>query len=89
MFRDFKEQGFRLEKTRLRDSERVSRLVFCVCVAYVWMLRLGNQIEGTHQQRQVDRPKKRQLSLFQMGVRYLKRMLTLRQHTPELFCLQI
>ena len=89
MFRDVKEQGFRLEKTRLRDPERVSRLVFCVCVAYVWMVRLGNQIEGTYQQRQVDRPKKRQLSLFQMGVRYLKRMLTLRQHTPQLFCLQI
>jgi hypothetical protein len=27
MFRDFKEQGFRLEKTRLRDTERVSRMV--------------------------------------------------------------
>jgi hypothetical protein len=29
------------------------------------------------------------LSLFQMGIRYLKRMLTLRQHTEEMFCLQI
>jgi hypothetical protein len=89
MFRDFKEQGFRLEKTRMSDPERVSRLVLCVCIAYVWMVRLGVQVAGTRLQRQVDRRKKRQLSLFQMGIRYLKRMLTLRQHTEEMFCLQI
>jgi hypothetical protein len=32
MFRDFKEAGFRLEKTRLRDTARVARLVLCVCI---------------------------------------------------------
>lgn len=89
MFRDFKEQGFRLEKTRLMEKERVSRLVLCVCLAYVWMVRLGVQIAGSSLQRQVDRRRKAQLSLFQMGLRYLKRMLTLRQQTQELFCLQI
>ncbi len=89
MFRDFKEQGFRLEQTRIKDKERVSRLVLCVCVAYVWLVRLGVQIAGSSLQRQVDRRRKSQLSLFQMGLRYLKRMLTLRQDITQLCCFQI
>lgn len=89
MFRDFKEQGFRLEKTRLTDGERVSRLVLCVCIAYVFLLCLGERIEREGKRRAVDRHTKPQLSLFQVGVRYLKRLLTLRQDTAELFCLKI
>lgn len=38
MFRDFKEFGFRRETTHLKDPERVSRLLLCVCLAHVWLL---------------------------------------------------
>lgn len=74
MFRDFKEQGFRLEKTRLRDRERVARLVFCVCIAYVFALLLGEAVEARGLRRLVERANKRQMSLFQIGLRYLKRL---------------
>ncbi len=38
IFRDFNEFGFRLETTHLRDPERVSRLLLCVCLAHVWLM---------------------------------------------------
>ncbi len=38
MFRDFKEFGFRLETTHLKDPERVSRLLLCICLAHVWLM---------------------------------------------------
>ena len=41
MFRDFKELGFRLETTHLRDPARVSRLLLCVCLAHVWLMKAG------------------------------------------------
>src|SRR5262249_24399064 len=58
MFRDFKEQGFRLEKTRLREGERVSRLVFCVCLGYVFSLLLGEQVVARGEQKWVERAAK-------------------------------
>lgn len=39
MFRDFKEFGFRLETTRIKDPERVCRLLLCVCLAHVWLMK--------------------------------------------------
>ncbi|HZT44142.1 MAG TPA: IS4 family transposase [Chthonomonadaceae bacterium] len=89
MFRDFKEQGFRLEKTRLQDTERVCRLVLCVCIAYVFALLLGETVEARGIRRWVEHSTKRQISLFQMGLRYLKRLLVLGQDWTELLILRI
>jgi hypothetical protein len=72
MFRDFKEQGFRLETTHLRTTERVARLVFCVCLAYVWLLQAGLWVCKRGWRRRIDRHAKRQLSYFQIGWRYLQ-----------------
>ncbi len=41
MFHDFKELGFRLETTHLRDPARVSRLLLCICLAHVWLMNAG------------------------------------------------
>jgi len=89
MFRDFKEQGFRLEKTRLRDRERVSRLVLCVCISYVFALLLGEQVAKRGDQKLVERAVKSPLSLFQMGLRYLRRLLVWQQDWLELLALRI
>lgn len=89
MFRDFKEQGFRLEKTRLRDPARVSRLVLCVCIAYVLALLLGETVEQGGRRRFVERSVKRQMSLFQIGLRYLKRLLVQQQDWIERLVLRI
>ncbi len=89
MFRDFKEQGFRLEKTRLRDRERVSRLVLCVCLAYVFALLLGEQVVARGDQKRVQRSAKSPLSLFQTGLRYLRWLLVRQQDWIELLALRI
>jgi hypothetical protein len=89
MFRDFKEQGFRLEKTRLRDPQRVSRLVLCVCIAYVFALLLGERVEQQGLRRFIERSVKRQMSLFQMGLRYLRRLSVQGQDWTELLVLRI
>lgn len=89
MFRDFKEQGFRLDKTRLQDTERVSRLVLCVCIAYVFALLLGETVEAKGLGRFVERSAKRQMSLFQMGLRYLRRLLVQGHDWTELLVLRI
>lgn len=89
MFRDFKEQGFRLEKTRLRDPERVSRLALCVCLAYVFALLLGEQVIERGEQKRVQRSVKSPLSLFQTGLRYLRWLLVRQQDWIELLALRI
>lgn len=73
MFRDFKEFGFRLETTHLRDPERVSRLLLCVCLAYIWLMNAGVWVSKRGFRRQVDRHRKRQLSYFQIGWRFLEK----------------
>jgi len=88
-FGDFKEQGFRLDKTRLKATERVSRLVLCVCIAYVLALLLGEKVETHGLRRLVERAVKRQMSLFQIGLRYLKRLLVQGQDWTELLVLRI
>lgn len=75
MFRDFKEFGFRLETTHLCDPERVSRLLLCVCLAHVWLMNMGVWVSKRGLRRRVDRHKKRQLSYFQIGWRYLQKLL--------------
>ena len=64
-----------LETTHLRESERVSRLLLCVCLAHVWLMNAGVWISKRGLRRQVDRHKKRQLSYFQIGWRFLQKLL--------------
>ena len=85
MFRDFKEQGFRLEKTQLESDKRVEILVMCVCFAYTWAIFLGVALEKAGKRREVDRANKPQLSLIQFVLRYLKRIFVRREEFPRQF----
>lgn len=85
MFRDFKEQGFRLDKTHLEVGKRVEALVLCVCIAYTWTLLFGVELEVTGKRREIDRAQKPQLSLFQLALRYLKRLFAKREEFPRQF----
>jgi hypothetical protein len=80
MFRDFnqssfKEFGFRLETTHLRDPQRFSRLLLCVCLAHVWLMNAGVWLSKRSLRRTIDRHRARQLSYFQIGWRYLLKLL--------------
>jgi hypothetical protein len=77
MFADFKKHGFDLESTRLRNSPRLSRLTLAVAFLYVWLLSVGSRIIRAGLRHCVDRKDRRDLSLFQIGLRFIDRCLLL------------
>jgi hypothetical protein len=76
-FRDDKSGGFDLEHTRLQHPERLERLLLAVALATLWCHELGEQVlqAGEATRREIDPGAKRELSVFQLGFRWLKRCL--------------
>jgi hypothetical protein len=75
MFGDFKKHGFDLESTMLRNSPRLSRLTLAVAFLYVWLLSIGSRAIRAGLRHFVDRKDRRDLSLFQIGFRFIDRCL--------------
>jgi hypothetical protein len=74
-FRDDQSGGFDLEHTRLTHPERLERLLLALAIATVWCHELGESVlaEGERCRREIDPGPQRELSLFQLGLRWLKR----------------
>lgn len=84
-FRDDKSGGFDLEHTRLQHAKRIDHLLLAVAIATVWCHELGEFVlkQGDDARCQVDPSHTRTLSLFQLGLRWLKRFLaTALNHLP-------
>ena len=81
-FRDDKSAGFDLAHTRLNDPVRLERLLLAVAIATLWCHELGEQVlaTGDAQRRAIDPGTQRELSLFQLGLRWLKRCLSTGVH---------
>ena len=75
MFGDFKKHGFDLESTMLRNSPRLSRLTLAVAFLYIWLLSTGSRTIRAGLRHLVDRKDRRDLSLFQIGLRFIDRCL--------------
>ena len=75
MFADFKKHGFDLESTMLRNPPRLSRLTLAVAFLYVWLLSIGSRAIRAGLRHLVDRKDRRDLSLFQIGLRFIDRCL--------------
>ena len=76
MFGDLKRHGFDLESTHLHHFLRLSRLTLAVALLYVWLITTGSKAIKNGQRYLVDRAKRRDLSIFQIGFRLVKRRLT-------------
>jgi len=76
MFGDFKKHGFDLESTMLRDFLRLSRLTLAVAILYVWLISVGARTIHEGLRHLVDRTDRRDLSIFQIGLRFVQRRLT-------------
>jgi hypothetical protein len=76
-FRDDKSGGFDLEHTRLQHAQRIDHLLLAIAMATLWCHELGEFVlkQGDDSRCQVDPAHKRTLSLFQLGLRWLKRWL--------------
>jgi len=86
LFSDFKGRGFNLNKSQLRDPQRVDRLLIAVALAYIWMIYLGEIALKEGWDKIIHRTDRCDLSLFQLGVRLLKRLLK-QEHIIPQFCL--
>ena len=75
MFGDFKKHGFDLETTMLRHAPRLSRLTLAVAILYVWLLSVGSRTIRAGLRHLVDRKDRRDLSIFQIGLRLIDRKL--------------
>ena len=84
MHGDFKKHGFDLECTMLRDFLRLSRLTLAIAFLYVWLISIGTRTIHKGLRHLVDRNDRRDLSIFQIGLRFIQRRLTnaLSVHIP-------
>lgn len=76
MYGDFKKHGFDLEHTMLRHFLRLSRLTLAVAILYVWLVSVGTHTIRSGLRNLVDRNDRRDLSIFQIGLRLIERYLT-------------
>ena len=86
MFGDFKKHGFDLETTMLRHAPRLSRLTLVVAFLYVWLLSVGSRTIRAGLRHLVDRKDRRDLSVFQIGLRFIDRKLLQVQPISILLC---
>jgi hypothetical protein len=77
LFGSYKSRGFGLARTHLTDPEHIDRLVLAIAIATCITLGLGTQLVLDHKTHLVDRSDRRDLSLFQIGWRWLYRLLAL------------
>lgn len=71
-----KSRGFHLHKSHLRCLERLSRLLITCYIDCIWIVFLGAAVASRPAlMRQVHRSKRRDLSLFQLGLVWLERCL--------------
>lgn len=76
MFGDMKKHGFDLESTHLHHFLRLSCLTLIVALLYVWLITTGVRVIKNGLRYLVDRKDRRDLSLFQIGLRSVERRLT-------------
>lgn len=76
-FRDDKSGGFDMGHTRLQHAQRIDHLLLAMAIATLWCHELGEFVlkQGDASRCQVDPAYKRTLSVFQLGLRWLKRVL--------------
>ncbi len=76
MFGDMKKHGFDLESSMLRSFLRLSRLTLAVAFLYAWMISTGTNAIHRGKRHLVDVKSRRDLSLFQIGMRIIERAIT-------------
>ena len=70
-FSDQKSRGFNLHKSHLSDPQRLARLLIAACLAYLWMVYLGNIALTPYWRKRIHRSDRCDLSLFQLGLALL------------------
>lgn len=77
-FRDDQSAGFDLEHTRLEHPQRLQRLLLALAIATLWCHEIGEQVLQNQSLRDELDPggKMRELSIFQLGLRFIRRCIS-------------
>jgi hypothetical protein len=86
MFGDMKKHGFNLESTLLLHSDRLSRSTLAVVLLYVWLVSTGTKTIRAGLRILVDCKKRRDLSIFQIGLRFIERQVVNSVLCPIILC---
>jgi hypothetical protein len=87
-FSDQKSRGFYLHKSHQARPERLTRLLIPACLAYIWLIYLGVFVKDDLLiMRQIHRVNRCDLSLFQLGLRFLEWLLDRGKPIPFAFVL--
>lgn len=84
-FSDQKSRGFQLHKSHIADSTRLSRLLIAACLAYIWLVYLGAICMEDGRVALIHRRHRCDLSLFQLGLRWLDYVLNADLPIPVAF----
>ncbi|MBF0620788.1 MAG: IS4 family transposase [Magnetococcales bacterium] len=74
-FSDQKTRGFQIQRSHLSNPERLSRLLIAACLAYIWVVYLGELCKESGKAGEIHRCNRIDLSLFQLGFRWLEHLL--------------
>lgn len=89
-FSDQKSRGFNLQRSHLSSPARIERFLIAACLAYIWMIYLGTMVKNDSDvMRQIHRADRCDLSLFQIGLRYVDHLLNRDKDVPVCFILQV
>ncbi len=86
-FSDQKSRGFNVHKSHLRDPDRISRLLIAACLAYIWLIHLGVAAKEGGWVGVIHRTERCDLSLFQLGLRFLEYIMNEGMEIPVAFVL--
>jgi hypothetical protein len=75
LFSDKKSRGFHIHKSHLAAPKRLARLLIATSLAYIWIIYLGVRAVQEGHADLIDRTDRRDLSLFQLGLRWLTYLL--------------
>jgi hypothetical protein len=84
LFSDVKGRGFRLHQTRLKEPERLSRLIMAAAMAYIFTVFWGVEAILSGNFRRLVRTDAFYHSLFQLGLIYLDHLLNQGLPFPDL-----
>lgn len=88
-FSDQKSRGFHLHKSHMSDPQRLERLLMAACLAYIWIVYLGKLADSCGFRPLLDRGDRADVSLFQLGLRFLKYLTHLEKPIPVMFQLDL
>jgi hypothetical protein len=88
-FRDEKSGSFDLDATKLTDPERLNHLLLAIAVAVLWIYDIGEDVLRTDERQEIDPAYQRQLSVFQIGWRKLRRWITCQSSTLPALTLRL